>query len=224
MITPIEIDKDFEPIEFDSELPLNLVHITDKGINRAKIELNRFSDLSPNYPISSMPITLMSGDPLIVALKSLPEDKALKSNQRLKLGMIVLLIPEGFLSIHDETCQQHNAIKNSSIFQFRAPNDIHLNSVVDAIIKINCNLIRKSKLTFSLRNKNMKAKDIEDILDYLVNCEALQKFDNEDKQGPVVGRKPSQEYMVLWGNSQFFPQKLQEKTGARINTELSRID
>ena len=213
MIELIEMDMDFEPIEFDPELPVDLVKITDEGIQRARIKPNCFPDQRSDYPMVSMPITFLPNDYLLVAPKSLPGNHDLKSNRRLKLGKIVLPIPEGFLPLFiDDACQQHYPIEQSGRLLCSMPNDNHLNVLVDKIIDLNCDRVSKSKLTFSLRNRKMKAKDIEHVLDYLVNCGALQELENIDTPMPVAGRKPSQEYMVLWGKSQFFPQKSQEET------------
>lgn len=83
-----------------------------------------------------------------------------------------------------------------------------MNIVVGAVKGMQCDKFRKSDITFSLRNKGVKAKDIQDVLDALVyDHAALQLVENINANLPSAGRKPSQDYQVLWGRSQFFPAK-----------------
>ena len=208
----MEIDKAFDPIEFDRALPVELVKITDKGIERARILPNGYPDRHPDFSNTLRPIAFLTDSSLLVSPQSFPEDQDLKSNRRLKLGKIVLPIPDGFLSAHiDDACQQHYGIMPSSRLPYRIPTDIHLNLVVGGINRFGSDQFRKSDLTFSLRNKNVKARDISSGLDHLVYCGALQKLENTDTQPPVAGRKPSQNYLVLWGQSQYFPEKPQRQ-------------
>ncbi len=208
----IEIDLDIEPIEFDRELPVDLAKITDRGVERARILPNGFIDRHPDYPETLMPKTFLSENSLLVVPRNLPGYQRLNSNRRLKLGKIVLLIPGGFLSrLIDNACQQQFGIKPTGRLPYRIPNDIHLNLVAGGIIELDCDQFRTSKVNFGLRNKSIENKDIKNCLDYFVYCGALQEIENTGTQMPVVGRKPTQEYLVLWGQSQFFPEKPQRQ-------------
>lgn len=207
MIELAEIDQGFEPIEFDHELPVDLIQITDVGIKRAKIQLNRFTDRRPDCPMVSMPITILPNDYLLVAPKSRSGDQDLKSNRRLKLGKIVLPIPEFAVSRIIGVGDGYTRPHRSKRLPYAKPNESHFKLVVGDIRKKEADKISKGELTFALRNKGVKAKDIQNILDVLVHqYGALQEIENSQTVSPSAGRKPSQEYQVLWGESELFPQ------------------
>lgn len=212
MIELIEIDQCVEPIVFDQDFPVNIVQITDKGINRAEIQPKRYDDRRSVYPIISTPTMLLPNDYIQVACESLPANEGLKSNKRLKRGKLVLPIPEGFSSIFiADSCNKNYQIEYSRGLISKAPNDIHLNNVVNYIKVNELKKTSKGNLTFSLRNRNMKAKDIENVLYYLVDCGALQKLEYVNKPMSAAGRKPSQEYLILRGKSEFFPSRSHEE-------------
>jgi len=194
------IDTDFnKPIEFDPGVPVELVQITNKGISRVKVQLNRCTDLRPDHPMISTPITFSSDYSYLVAPNSLPACRVIKSNRRLKRGFIVLKIPDGFIPGYIEyICKKPYLVNESSRMICNVPDEIHLKNVVGGIIKRGCDRFRKSSITFLLRNKKMNANDIENVLDFLVERGDLQELDNIDAPNPVAGRKPSQEYLVLW--------------------------
>ena len=209
----IEIDMDIDPIEFDSGLPVELAKITDKGIERAVILPNGYPDRHLDFQKTLTPISFSPCNTFLVAPLSFPEDQDLKSNRRLKLGKIFLPIPDGFFpgQIAD-ACQQQYGINPSGRLRYMVPNDIHLNLVVAGINELNCDQFSKRDLTFSLRNKNVKAKDIENVLGFLVDRHgALLELESMGLCTSTVGRRPSQKYQVLWGQSQFFTQKPQKQ-------------
>jgi len=70
MIELIKIDQGFEPIEFDQELAVDLVQISDRCVNRAKVQPNEFTNRHPDHPMISLPITLLPDDHSMAGTKS----------------------------------------------------------------------------------------------------------------------------------------------------------
>lgn len=213
MIDLIEFEEDFEPVKFNHNLPIDLVQVTGRDVKHTRIEPDDYSPRAHSYPeILVRKLPFLPSNSLLKAPENLREKNALKPNMRLFLCNIALPTPEGFVPGPIEEFGLLGTGKKQSTKYLGIPDAIHLKKVVTRINQLNCDMIRQGDLTFDLRNKNMKAKDIENVLRFLADrCGALQMLNNTDTPTSSVGGRPPQEYLVLWGESDFFQPKKQEE-------------
>ena len=206
MNEPIKIDLDFDRIDFHHDRPVNFARITRNVVERAVVNPKSLMDQRPDYLQNQMPTVCWQGNPFELPAPLSSREPLFDSNRRLKLGKVFLPIPEFAVSRTigvDGGSVEPNAFKRWSYLKL---NNSHLDLVVGAIIEMQRDNFRKSELTLSLRNKGVKAKNIKAVLDALVHHGALQETESTSTESSSVGRRPSQEYQVLWGASQFFPQ------------------
>lgn len=210
----IKIDFDACQINFDNDRSVDLVRITGNIIDRAIVKPKSLMNQRVDYHHNQIPAVFRIETPTISPAPSPSRGLSFKSNQRIKRGKVFLAIPEFAVSKIlrlDGGRAQRNASKG---LPCSTPSDAHVNLVVGAIKGKQCDKFRKSDVTFSLRNKGVKAKDIQAALEILVyQYGALQLVENINANSPSLGRNPSQEYQVLWGESQFFPAKHEATDG-----------
>lgn len=212
MIEPIKFDKGLGSVKFDPDLPIDLVRIKGKEVQHARIEPDDYRPRSQSYPEIWEPRPVLPINHHIQAPWRLTEDKTLKGNRRLYRGKVALMLPYGFSPRPIEVSERNQTrARLPTRSHYKMPSDDDIKVVVDGIISIGQDRIRQGELTYASRNKKLRAKEIEAVLRLLVDkYGALKELDTEDTPMPTGGRKPSQEYLVLWGESDFFPQKPQQ--------------
>lgn len=211
MIEQITFEEGFGSVKFDRDRPLDLVRVTGKEIRHARIQPDSYNYNSQSYREIWEPHPVPSALPPQVP-KKLSEHSALRSNRRTSLGKIGLPIPDGFTPRFIETLGW-NPIKVELLRGLQAQtNENDLKIVVDGIITIDKDRFRKGDLTHLLRNKGLRARDIETALRLLTDrYHALKEINSKNVLMPKREGRPPQEYLVLWGASDFFPPKTYRK-------------
>lgn len=212
MREPIKFEEGIGSVKFAPDLPTNLVWVKGKDVRHARIEPDDYRPRPHSYPEICKPNPVLPINHHIQAPLRLPVDKTPKGNRRIYCGKIPLQIPDGFSPGPIEEFRQFGTgIKQSRKCSIEL-NEKHLNDVVARINQQRCNTVRQGDLTYFFRNKKMRAKDIENVLTFLIDRGALKKLDINETPIFSLGGRPSQEYFVLWGASEFFPQKPQQDT------------
>lgn len=209
MIEPIKFEKGFGSVKFDPGLPVDLVRIKGKEVQHARIEPDDYRPRPQSYREIWEPKPVLAINHHTQAPWRLTEDKTLKGNRRFYRGKVVLVVPYGFSPRPIEMSERNQTIARiPTKSHYKMPSDDDIKIVVDGIITRGKDRFRQGELTFALRNKKIRAQEIEAVLMLLVDrYGALKELDTEYASTPTGGRKPSQEYLVLWGESDFFPQK-----------------
>lgn len=208
----IKIDLDFDRIDFHHDRPVNFARITRNVVERAVVNPKSLMDQRPDYLQNQMPTVCWQGNPSELPAPLSSREPLFDSNRRLKLGKVNLSIPEFAVSKVIGFDGGHNHFNPLKRLPYLKVNGSHIDLVVGAIIDMQRDEFREGELTFPLRNKGVKAKDIQKILSALVHhYGALKIVESTHTESPSVGRKPSKKYQVLWGASKFFPQPPESK-------------
>lgn len=212
MIEPIKFEKGFGSVKFDPDLPIDLVRINRKEVRHARIEPDDYRPRPQSYPEIWEPKPVLAINHHIPAPWMLSEYKTIKGNMRFYRGKVALMIPDNFSPRPIETFDLNlTGAKLPTRSHYKVPSDNDLKLVVDEIKRLDKDPFRQAELTFALRNKGFRAMKIEAALRLLVNkYGALKELKTKNAPMPRGGRRPSQEYLVLWGASDFFPQRPQQ--------------
>ncbi len=208
MISDIEFDVDFDPIQFDSDLPINLAEVTRDGVLRVKYDPGKFSCRSDQRSDFQVPINPFPGRCSLELPKNLPEEHILTSNKRIKLGKSPFSIPRGFKPGSVKTVS-HDNVRETPLLKWLGnhPDLKQVEKVVEGIRELGVDEFRPSELTYPMRNA-LKAASIQRVLQFLIiHHGALKKVENIHVSKPGGGRPPGECFRILWGESVFFPQK-----------------
>jgi hypothetical protein len=264
MIEITGIEEEFDPIEFDQDLPVDVAQITDSGVFRAKGQLNEISNLHPDYRIISRPITPVLGNYLTIEPKynagnksSLADDfrdfsfyqheqgkladvtAAKKGDKRLKYGVLTLKpynkhaehsLPtmiekvkrfdqEFFIDVHNN---ETSINVPTEVKKAHLPSNQEISKVVEVIlgVKGNDDQFTKVQVTKALRNTSMRAKDIDRVLNYL--SAVLGSLMQLEVIKSVTGRPPSPKYQIIWGKSEYFPER--NKDWKKTDTNQNKVE
>jgi hypothetical protein len=94
--------------------------------------------------------------------------------------------------------------KNPAIENLWLTSTEEFKRVVSVILGIGHDQFRRSHITTAMKNDGVKAASIAKVLDFLVDHGALTYKETENTG---TGRPPLPTYQVLWGQSDFFPQR-----------------
>lgn len=208
----IKNDFDASQINLDHDRPADLVQISGNVIKRTVIKPKYLLDQQSDYLKNLTPTVCLLENSLESNAPLLSREQLFDSNRRLKLGKVNLSIPEFAVSRVIGFNGGHNQFSPLKRLPYLKVNDSHRDLVVGEINVRQRDEFSEGELTFSLRNKGVKAKDIQKILSALVyHYGALKIVESTHTESPSVGRKPSKKYQVLWGASKFFPQPPESK-------------
>ncbi|TKB24225.1 hypothetical protein FCL47_18735 [Desulfopila sp. IMCC35006] len=219
----IEIEMDIELEQFDIYLPTYWAEGTREGVQRAKYDPGKFpclserrakydpgkfANCSDRRSDMHLPVNLFSQRRSMILPENSPVEQVLKSNIRLMLGKLSFYIPPGFKPGSVKTVS-HDKAKDMKLVKWRGvhPDPKQVEIVVKGILDLGVDEIRPGELTYPLRN-HLKAAQIKRVFLFLViHHGALEKVDSAHASNPTGGRPPGESYRILWGESEFFPQR-----------------
>jgi len=208
----IKIDFDAGQINLDHDRPANFVRMTGNEIKRTVVKPKSLLDKQFYYLKNMTTTVCLLENSLELTAPLSSREQLFYSNRRLKLGKVNLSIPEFAVSKVIAFDGGHNQFNPLNGLPYLKVNDSHFDLVVGAINVRQSDQFREGELTFPLRNKGVRAKDIQKILGALVHhYGALKIVESTHAKSPSVGRKLSKKYQVLWGASKFFPQPPESK-------------